>query len=137
MENIIGLNQSPKLSNESGEDSFKFYARPLTSKLLETMELSKYFIQGEGDYLFYDKNQKKQKVLDLTGGYGANILGHRHPKILAKLQEWKDEGAPSLTQGSQRKIAGILAKRISETLKIETGEGPWITTLSNSGTGVP
>jgi acetylornithine/succinyldiaminopimelate/putrescine aminotransferase/predicted amino acid dehydrogenase len=134
MENIIGLNQSPKLSNESGEDSFKFYARPLTSKLLETMELSKYFIQGEGDYLFYDKNQKKQKVLDLTGGYGANILGHRHPKILAKLQEWKDEGAPSLTQGSQRKMAGILAKRISETLKIETGEGPWITTLSNSGT---
>ncbi len=134
MENIIGLNQSPKLSNESGEDSFKFYARPLTSKLLETMELSKHFIQGEGDYLFYEKNQRKQKVLDLTGGYGANILGHRHPKILAKLQEWKDEGAPSLTQGSQRKMAGILAKRISDTLKIETGEGPWITTLSNSGT---
>ncbi len=134
MENIIGLNQSPKLSNESGEDSFKFYARPLTSKLLETMELSKHFIQGEGDYLFYEKNQRKQKVLDLTGGYGANILGHRHPKILAKLQEWKDEGAPSLTQGSQRKMAGLLAKRISDTLKIETGEGPWITTLSNSGT---
>jgi acetylornithine/succinyldiaminopimelate/putrescine aminotransferase/predicted amino acid dehydrogenase len=134
MENIIGFNKSPHIVNESAEDSFKFYARPLTSKLLETMELSKHFIQGEGDYLFYTKNQKTQKVLDLTGGYGANILGHRHPKILAKLQEWKNEGAPSLTQGSQRKMAGILAKRISDTLKIETGEGPWITTLSNSGT---
>lgn len=133
MENIIGFNQLPKQPHESEEDSFKSYARPLTSKLLETMELSKHFIQGEGDYLFYTKNQRTQKVLDLTGGYGANILGHRHPKILAKLQEWKNEGAPSLTQGSQRKISGILAKRISDTLKIETGEGPWITTLSNSG----
>jgi acetylornithine/succinyldiaminopimelate/putrescine aminotransferase/predicted amino acid dehydrogenase len=134
MENIIGIHKPVGAPQESQEDSYRFYARPLTAKLLETMELSKHFIQGEGDYLYYSKNQKMVRVLDLTGGYGANILGHRHPRILSKLQEWKNNGAPSLTQGSQRKMAGLLAQKISETLKNETGEGPWITTLSNSGT---
>ncbi len=134
MENIIGLNKPAVSALESQEDSYRFYARPLTAKLLETMELSKHFIQGDGDYLYYSKNQKMVRVLDLTGGYGANILGHRHPQLLSKLQDWKNHGAPSLTQGSQRKMAGHLAQKISETLKNETGEGPWITTLSNSGT---
>lgn len=118
----------------SQEDTFRYYARPLTAKLLETMELSKYFFHGEGDYLFYQKDNKAHRVLDLTGGYGANILGHRHPSILAKVQEWKESGSPSLTQGSSRKLAGDLAKKISETLQEETSEGPWITTFSNTGT---
>lgn len=122
------------VSKESQDDNFRYYARPLTAKLLETMELSKYFFHGEGDYLFYKKDNKVHRVLDLTGGYGANILGHRHPSILAKVQEWKESGSPSLTQGSSRKIAGDLAARISKTLQEETSEGPWITTFSNSGT---
>lgn len=116
------------------QDTFRYYARPLTAKLLETMELSKYFFHGEGDYLFYNKDNKVQRVLDLTGGYGANIIGHRHPRILAKVQEWSESGSPSLTQGSSRKLAGDLAKRISDTLHQETSEGPWITTFSNTGT---
>lgn len=106
----------------------------MTSKLLETMELAKHFHHGEGDYLYYNQNNKLYKVLDLTGGYGANILGHRHPAILAKVQAWSEQGTPSLTQGSNRKEAGKLAKRLSDTLSDETGEGPWITTLTNSGT---
>jgi acetylornithine/succinyldiaminopimelate/putrescine aminotransferase len=120
--------------NDSEQDTFRYFARPLTAKLLETMELSKYFFHGEGDYLFYQREHKIQRVLDLTGGYGANILGHRHPGVLAKVKEWHDSGAPSLTQGSSRKMAGILAKRISDTLHQETSEGPWVTTFSNTGT---
>ena len=133
MDNSQNLSTS-SVTKQSQEDSFRYYARPLTAKLLETMELSKYFFHGEGDYLFYQKDNKVQRVLDLTGGYGANILGHRHPSILAKVQEWKESGSPSLTQGSSRKLAGDLARRISETLQEETSEGPWITTFSNTGT---
>lgn len=119
---------------ESSQDDYRYYARPLTSKLLETMELAKHYYHGEGDYLYYEENGRIHKVLDLTGGYGANILGHRHPAILKKVQEWQEKGPPSLTQGSIRKEAGVLAKRLSDTLQIETGEGPWVTTFSNSGT---
>lgn len=134
MDNQQTLTLKPVLKEEPTHDLFRYYARPLTSKLLETMELSKHFFHGEGDYLYYEKNNKIHKVLDLTGGYGANILGHRNPHILAKVQEWRDSGAPSLTQGSNRLQAGKLAKRLSDTLYQETSEGPWITTFSNSGT---
>ncbi len=113
---------------------YKVFSRPLLARLLEAMELSKNYYHGEGDYLFYEEHGTIHRVLDLTGGYGANILGHRNPRLLAKLKSWHDSGAPSLTQGSLRQQSGILAKRISDSLAFETGEGPWITTFSNSGT---
>lgn len=116
------------------EENFQSFARPLTSRLLTAMELNKYYFAGEGDYLYYKKNNRPHKILDITGGYGANLLGHKHPRILKKVQEWSENGAPSLTQGSLRNASGNLARKISETLQEETGEGPWITTFSNSGT---
>lgn len=134
MDNQQTILLKQKAAQAQEQDLFRYYARPLTSKLLETMELSKHFYHGEGDYLFYEKNGKVNRVLDLTGGYGANLLGHRNPRIMAKVQEWQDKGAPNLTQGSRRETAGKLAKRISDTLQAETSEGPWITTFSNSGT---
>ncbi len=122
------------LIKDSSEANYGFYARPLTSKLLATMELSKNYLRGENDYLYYEQDGKTHRVLDLTGGYGANLLGHRHPRLLQKIEEWSSMGTPSLTQGSLRKASGDLARKISETLQAETLEGPWITTLSNSGT---
>jgi acetylornithine/succinyldiaminopimelate/putrescine aminotransferase/predicted amino acid dehydrogenase len=123
-----------KKTSEEPSGSFAFYARPLTSKLLETMELAKNFHSGHGDYLYYEENGVTNKVLDLTGGYGANLLGHRHPRLTNRLEKWIQHGAPNLTQGSIRRTSGELAKRLSDTLQTETGEGPWITTFSNSGT---
>lgn len=133
MDNQQTLNLKKADQEAPSQDQFKNYARPLTARLLETMELSKHFYHGEGDYLYYEQKNKIYKVLDLTGGYGANLLGHRNPRILAKVQEWHDKGSPSLTQGSSRREAGRLAEKLSEILQYETGEGPWITTFSNSG----
>jgi acetylornithine/succinyldiaminopimelate/putrescine aminotransferase/predicted amino acid dehydrogenase len=130
----INLAIPPLEEMTSTSEDFRYYARPMTAKLLETMELNKNFIHGEKDYLYYSQDGKNHKVLDLTGGYGANILGHRHPRIMAAIDRWKESGAPNLTQGSMRQSSGLLAKRLSETLTQETGEGPWITTFSNSGT---
>lgn len=115
-------------------EHFSTHARPLTAKLLDSMELSKNYSSGAGDYLFYKEGERLKKVLDLTGGYGANLLGHRNPALLQKVQEWCESGAPSLTQGSLRHSSGELAKKISDILTNETSEGPWVTTFSNSGT---
>lgn len=134
MDQLQDLNTNSSANTSGDTDAFKYYARPLTSKLLETMELNKHYFHGEGDYLYYEQKNKIHKVLDLTGGYGANILGHRNPQILDVVQSWRESGSPSLTQGSIRKDAGLLAKRISEILQDETSEGPWITTFSNTGT---
>ncbi|HXH74638.1 MAG TPA: aminotransferase class III-fold pyridoxal phosphate-dependent enzyme [Bacteriovoracaceae bacterium] len=130
--NTLTFRKTPEKDPES--DLFRYFARPMTSKLLETMELAKHFHHGDGDYLFYKEDGKTHKVLDLTGGYGANLLGHRNPRLMKRLLQWHEDGAPNLTQGSIRRESGKLAKRISETLQYETSEGPWITTFSNSGT---
>lgn len=122
----------PKTQDNSGD--YRDFARPLTAKLLEAMELAKSYYSGEKDTLIYDRNGKPQKVLDLTGGYGANLLGHRHPRLLEVVKKWHLNGAPSLTQGSIRKASGLLAKKISDIMTRETSEGTWITTFSNSGT---
>jgi len=127
-------NKTSQATEKTQAENYKDFTRPLTAKLLEAMNLAKNYVRGEGDYLFYEKNHKMQKVLDLTGGYGANLLGHRHPQLLEVINQWTRNGSPSMVQGSSRQKAGDLAKKISEVLHKETGEGPWITHLSNSGT---
>jgi acetylornithine/succinyldiaminopimelate/putrescine aminotransferase/predicted amino acid dehydrogenase len=134
MSTFPGLNEHLKKKHENATDDYGVYARPLTARLLEAMNLAKAYTRGQGDYLYYDNNQQRQRVLDLTGGYGSNLLGHRHPRLLNALSEWNSNGAPSMTQGSQRKASGELAKKLSEILQRETSEGPWVTNLSNSGT---
>lgn len=127
------IDQSNK-RRENAADDYGVFARPLTARLLEAMNLSKAYTRGQGDYLYYENNQKTERVLDLTGGYGSNLLGHRNPRLLQTLNEWNQNGSPSMTQGSQRKASGELARKISEIMQRETSEGPWVTNLSNSGT---
>jgi acetylornithine/succinyldiaminopimelate/putrescine aminotransferase/predicted amino acid dehydrogenase len=134
MDLLKRLNEQSQPKRGNDKNDYAVFARPLTARLLEAMNLDKTYIRGEGDYLYYEINQEKQRVLDLTGGYGSNILGHRHPRLLAALNQWNQDGSPSMTQGSQRKVAGELARKISEILQRETSEGPWVTNLSNSGT---
>src|SRR5262249_21180762 len=40
------------------------------------------FVRGEGVYLY---DQADNRYLDLTGSYGANIVGHNQPDISAAL----------------------------------------------------
>ena len=97
------------------------------------MELAKNYHSGEGNYLYYKQEEKLKKVLDLSSGSGANLLGHRNPRILTRLLEWHNEGAPAQVPGSIRASTGKLAERLSSILEAETSEGPWITTFSNTG----
>lgn len=115
-------------------NDYLHFARPLTAKLLESMELNKTFIDGKGNWLTYEKKGQTRRVLDITGGYGANLFGHKNKEFIELYKSYLDSMAPSLTQGSIRSKTGELTKKISEMLQAETGEGPWVTTLSNTGT---
>lgn len=134
MDSLSNLKELAKSGLENARNDYGVFARPLTARLLEAMNLAKTYTSGQGDYLYFENNKKMQRVLDLTGGYGSNLLGHRHPRLLETLNEWTQNGSPSMTQGSQRKVSGELAKKISEIMQRETSEGPWVTNLSNSGT---
>lgn len=132
MDNILSLSKSPNRDPE--QELYSLYSRPLQSRLLEAMELAKNYHSGDGNYLYYNQDQETKKVLDLSGGMGCNLLGHRNPQILAKLLEWHNQGTPAQIPGSIRASSGRLVKRISINLEAETSEGPWVTTLTNTGT---
>ena len=59
--NDLKITLPPSRSND--QNDYKNFVRPLTSQLLEAMNLSKTYLHGEGDYLFYQKDQKIQKGL--------------------------------------------------------------------------
>lgn len=115
-------------------NDYQTFARPLTAKLLESMELNKSYIAGEGNWLTYEKKGQTRRVLDITGGYGANLLGHKNKKFIQLYQNLLNTTGPGLTQGSIREKTGECTRKLSEMLQAETGEGPWVSTLSNSGT---
>jgi acetylornithine/succinyldiaminopimelate/putrescine aminotransferase/predicted amino acid dehydrogenase len=114
---------------------YEMYVRPQVAKLLKAFNLDKIYHEGEGNWLFSEIGKKNNlKYLDVTGGYGANSLGHKNPYVQEIMIQQILHGAPSHLQGSIRKGASELGKKISHLLEKETQKGHWISHFSNSGT---
>jgi acetylornithine/succinyldiaminopimelate/putrescine aminotransferase/predicted amino acid dehydrogenase len=71
--------------------------------------------------------------LDLLGGYGALILGHNPPEILAEANALLARKVPMHAQFSLREGAGRLAERLNEIVAPKTGGEPFNVTFANSG----
>jgi acetylornithine/succinyldiaminopimelate/putrescine aminotransferase/predicted amino acid dehydrogenase len=117
-------------------DLYQTYARPLNAKIMKAVNIAKNYTQAQGDWLSYVDSSTNQThtVLDAVGGYGANLLGHNNQEIQSHFIEQIKNLSSNLTQGSIRKNTAILAQKISQILSQESGQGPWVTTFSNSGT---
>ncbi|MGB5772226.1 MAG: aspartate aminotransferase family protein, partial [Crocosphaera sp.] len=107
---------------------YEYYCRPALVGLLKTIDLDVVYERGEGDYLWQRKGKELVKVLDLVGGYGANLFGHHHPELVAQAQQFFSHQLPFLAPGSCRRGAATLAKRLSALV------GDYITLFTNSGT---
>lgn len=121
----------PSVENERDYERF---AQPLSGQLLRSLELNVHYDDALGMWLKTTIHGEERQILDVTGGYGANLLGHKNPHMLQTAVNHLATGESSLTQASERRRSGTLARRLSELLTQETGEGPWFTTLTNSGT---
>jgi acetylornithine/succinyldiaminopimelate/putrescine aminotransferase len=76
--------------------------------MLKALNMDISFCNAEGDHLYYEKNNKIVEVLDLVGGYGANLLGHNHPEVRKTLIDFISQNKPALnSQGSLQNAAGI------------------------------
>ena len=53
---------------------------PRRGELLHLARLDKNYVRAEGDYLDYEQWGELKRVLDLVGGFGINLFGHRHPR---------------------------------------------------------
>ena len=109
-------------------DSYSRYARPLVARYLAAVGLDAVYERAEGDYLWTRRDGKEVQVLDLVGGFGANLLGHHHPEIVAEARRLLDEHRPFLAQGSIRAGAALLAEHLCRRL------GDYVVILTNSGT---
>lgn len=82
-----------------------------------------FFKKGEGAWLF---DEDGNRYVDYIGSWGPLILGHRHPAVIAALQEQLDNG---VTFGSPTEKEGLLAEMITQLVpSIESVR------LVNSGT---
>jgi acetylornithine/succinyldiaminopimelate/putrescine aminotransferase/predicted amino acid dehydrogenase len=110
------------------------HVKKAVAEVLEATGQAVYYHRGEGNTLYY-RNEAGEEVpvLDLLGGYGALILGHNHPEILAEAHALLERRVPMHAQFSLREGAGRLAARLNEIVAPQTGGEPFNVTFANSG----
>jgi acetylornithine/succinyldiaminopimelate/putrescine aminotransferase/predicted amino acid dehydrogenase len=104
------------------------YCRPALGRLLAAASLDAEYTRAEGDRLWWKRGEQLIEVLDLVGGYGANLFGHHHPVLAAEQRRLLDACIPIQAQGSIRSAAGRLASALCKLL------GDYVVIFTNSGT---
>jgi acetylornithine/succinyldiaminopimelate/putrescine aminotransferase len=103
------------------------FCRPAMVPLLEALGLDATYVMAEGDYLYYRRDGELVRVLDMLGGYGANLFGHHHPQLVAEARRLLDARVPIHAQASCRGGAARLAEELCRRL------GDYVVTFTNSG----
>jgi acetylornithine/succinyldiaminopimelate/putrescine aminotransferase/predicted amino acid dehydrogenase len=107
--------------------------KPGVAEVLRAVGLDVVYERAEGDRLFYrDDRGALVPVLDFLGGYGASLLGHNHPALVAVAKRVLDEQRPFNAQASVRALAGRLAEKLSERVGRTTGR-KYIATFASTG----
>jgi acetylornithine/succinyldiaminopimelate/putrescine aminotransferase/predicted amino acid dehydrogenase len=109
-------------------DAYAQHCRPALVRLLAALGLDVVYERGQGDTLWLFRDGQPVPVLDLVGGYGANLFGHHHPDLIAAARRCFDDQVPFHAQGSIRPGAARLAEALRQRL------GDYVVVLTNSGT---
>ncbi len=108
-------------------DLYRDYCKPKLAELLAALELDVSYTVATGNYLYTDKGRK---VLDLVNGFGAGLLGHNPPELVAAAIDALQQNIPFNAQGSLRSDAALLAQRLNQL----TPDGhDYYVNFSNSG----
>ncbi len=116
-----------------GRAAYARFLKPRVAEVLDAVGLDRAYSRAEGDYLFYrDAAGAEVRVLDMLGGFGASLLGHNHPLLVARAQEALARQRPFNAQASVRELAGALAARLSARVQRATGR-EYVVTLAATG----
>jgi acetylornithine/succinyldiaminopimelate/putrescine aminotransferase/predicted amino acid dehydrogenase/acyl-coenzyme A synthetase/AMP-(fatty) acid ligase len=100
---------------------------PRRGELLELARLNKNYVKAQGDYLYYEHRGELIQVLDLVGGFGMNLFGHRHPSLISATQEFAQGSLPWIgDQGSLRRHEGELAALLVRAVSEITGQSYFV-----------
>jgi ornithine--oxo-acid transaminase len=99
------------LADRQGEN-FKLhgtYMNPLMPKVLKTIGFDRFYVRGEGCYL-YDRDGAK--YLDFLAGFGVYALGRSHPAIKQALHDAIDADLPNMVQMDCALLPGLLGEAL-------------------------
>jgi ornithine--oxo-acid transaminase len=85
------------------------YINPQLSRVLGTIEFDRFYVKGEGCYLF---DEKGQRYLDFLSGFGVFALGRGHPALVRALHDALDADLPNLVQMDCSLLPGVLAQQL-------------------------
>ncbi|HEX4494004.1 MAG TPA: aminotransferase class III-fold pyridoxal phosphate-dependent enzyme [Acidimicrobiia bacterium] len=93
-------------------DNFVLHEQHLNNQLarvLKTIGFDRYYVRGEGCYLYDDRGEK---YLDFLAGFGVYALGRSHPAIKAALHQAIDLDLPNMVQMDCALLPGLLAEQL-------------------------
>ncbi|MDX6740232.1 aspartate aminotransferase family protein [Actinocorallia sp. A-T 12471] len=110
-------------------------AEPHMAETLALLGLAVEYVRAEGDTLYHRDDQGGERaVLDLVGAFGATILGHHDPDVVAYAKSLLDARLPVYAQFSLHPYADAVARRLNRVLEREFGEAePYFAVFANSG----
>lgn len=93
-------------------ENFSLYARninPQLVRVLRSIGFDRYYVRGEGAYLF---DEEGRRYLDFLAGFGVFALGRSHPVLKRALHDAIDLDLPNLIQMDAALLPGVLAKEL-------------------------
>jgi ornithine--oxo-acid transaminase len=78
-------------------------------RVLKTIGFDRFYVRGEGCYLF---DAEDERYLDFLSGFGVYALGRSHPTVKAALHEAIDLDLPNMVQMDCSLLPGLLAEQL-------------------------
>ncbi|MDH2430799.1 aminotransferase class III-fold pyridoxal phosphate-dependent enzyme [Sphaerisporangium sp. TRM90804] len=111
------------------------YSDWFLTALLAVSRMDVVYTRAKGGTLYHrDENGAEVAALDLVGGWGALLLGHNPPEIVARAKEFLDADSPVHAQLSVAAAADELSGLLNDVLRREfPGVERYAVTYANSG----
>src|SRR5580692_7774539 len=95
-------------------ENFALHDQHLNSELagvLKTIGFDRFYVRGEGSYLF---DAEGDRYLDFLSGFGVYALGRAHPALKSALHQAIDLDLPNMVQMDCSLLPGLLAEQLVE-----------------------
>jgi acetylornithine/succinyldiaminopimelate/putrescine aminotransferase/predicted amino acid dehydrogenase/acyl-coenzyme A synthetase/AMP-(fatty) acid ligase len=114
-------------------EKYTRYLSPQIGDLMSSLKINYRYHRGSGDSLFTFIHGEEFEIMDVTGGYGTNLLGHSNPLITKTVVDFISSGKISIcNQLSIQNYAGLLAEKLNLLIGLKTGKS-YNVVLGNSG----
>ena len=79
------------------------------ARVLKTIGFDRFYVRGEGSYLF---DAEGERYLDFLSGFGVYALGRSHPALKAALHQAIELDLPNMVQMDCALLPGLLAEQL-------------------------